>query len=122
MSSEMELMKMPEQPTTWAAVVHFLQHIPIAMQGAFMAFVIALLRLIYDGRENSWARKLIEATLCGFLALASGGTLDYFGLDSNMMLIPISAIIGFIGVEGLRDLARKYTKFHDKTPEENDND
>lgn len=76
-----------------------------------MAFVIALLRIIYDGRENSWARKIIESTLCGFLALTSGGALDYFGLDSNAMLIPISAMIGFIGVEGLRGLARQYVGF-----------
>lgn len=76
-----------------------------------MAFIIAMLRLIYDGRENSWARKLIEATLCGFLALASGGVLDWMGLDGKSMLIPISAIIGFIGVEGLRELARKHAGF-----------
>lgn len=76
-----------------------------------MAFVIAFLRIMYDGRENSWCRKVIEATLCGFLALASGGTLDYFGLDSNAMLIPISAMIGFIGVEGLRGLARRHINF-----------
>lgn len=102
---------MPDQPTTWAYIVSLLQSAPLALQGAFMSFVVAILRLTYDGRENSWARKFIEATLCGFLALASGGLLDWMGLDSTAMLLPVSAIIGFIGVEGLRELARRYTGF-----------
>lgn len=102
---------MPEQPSTWAYILNLLQSAPAALQGAFMAFVVAILRLIYDGREHLWTRKIIEATLCGFLALASGGILDWLGLDSTAMLLPVSAIIGFIGVEGLRELAHKYTGY-----------
>lgn len=91
---------MPDRPDTWNWLE---QHWPTLYAG-LLALIIAALRIIYGG--GTLRRMLIEAPLCGALALAASHGLPLLG-------IPVSAapffggIIGLLGVEGTRAAAKK---------------
>lgn len=62
---------MPEKPDTWAALWVALSN-PL-WQGAIMAILISCLRVLYDAKETSKSRIVIEALICGGLALSEIG-------------------------------------------------
>lgn len=79
------------------------------MQGAIMAFIIALLRIVWDGNETRPIRILLEASICGALSLCVTSIIDFFSLPASAA-ITIGGAIGFIGVTALRDLILRFIK------------
>lgn len=71
-------------------------------QGAIMASFIAVLRVLYDGKETKLFRVILEALICGSLSLCITSIVDIFGLPQSAA-ITIGGAIGFIGVTTLRD-------------------
>ncbi|ERN88542.1 endonuclease [Salmonella enterica subsp. enterica serovar Typhimurium str. CDC_2009K1288] len=66
-----------------------------------MAGLIAYGRLIYDGaRKNKW----LEGVLCGALSLCVTSALDVVGLPVSISPF-VGGIIGFVGVDKLREIA-----------------
>ncbi len=78
-------------------------------QGAIMAFIIACLRIVWDGTETRLVRILIEASICGALSLCATSIIDFFSLPANAA-ITIGGGIGFVGVTALRNMILKFIK------------
>ena len=72
-----------------------------------MAFVIAFLRVVYDGQESKWTHKLLESLICAGLTLTAGGAVRAMGLDTGWVLF-IGGLIGFIGADFVREKAKAY--------------
>lgn len=72
-----------------------------------MAFVLSVLRLIYEGKEQRWQRIFIESLICGALTLSASAVIDWAGMPHSMTTAAGGAI-GFIGVVKLRQMALKY--------------
>lgn len=95
---------MPGNTPQWLS---FLLDIPPTLQGAIMAFVISLLRVIYDEQESKWTRKLLESLICAGLTLAAGGAVRAMGLDTAWVLF-VGGLIGFMGADFVREKAKAY--------------
>lgn len=76
------------------------------LQGALMAMVIAILRVIYDEKNTKPWRIMLEALICGALSLCVTSIIEYFQLPENAS-ITIGGAIGFIGVTSLRNFILK---------------
>lgn len=81
----------------WKALFEF----PPAVQGAIMAFVISILRVIYDREETSFVRIILEGLICGALSLTFGSLVGALGFSDSMQLA-IGGAIGFMGVTQIR--------------------
>ena len=89
----------------WTVILGWLKLNWPTIYGAVLAVLIAYARIIYDGvnRKNRW----LEALLCGALALTINGFLEGVGLPSS--LTPFAGeMVGFIGVDKLREIAIKF--------------
>ena len=95
---------MPDRPETWAWLMAWLENNWPALYAGLLATLIAGLRVMYSG--GNLRRVMLEAPLCGLLALAASHGLALLG-------IPVSTgpffggIIGLLGVEWTRAQARK---------------
>ena len=94
---------MPEKdPNSWLAL---LQLIPESLQGAVMAFIVSMLRLMYDNKEPNWLRRLIEGFICAFLAYSVFALTKAFGMSTDFAFVG-SVLIGFLGADFVREKAR----------------
>jgi lambda family phage holin len=64
------------------------------------------LRIIYDRKETQALRILLEALICGFLAIGVGRAILALGLSTDWTLFSAS-FIGFFGTVTVRSLALK---------------
>ena len=70
------------------------------------AFVVAVIRVVYDGKEKRWVRVCMEAVICGLLTLAAGAAIGAMGWSSDWQLAA-GGVIGFLGSEFIRYTARR---------------
>lgn len=76
--------------------------------GAFlMGAIIAALRVVYDQKETQWTRICLESLICGTLGVGFGAGIDALGYDRNWTIFA-SCIIGFMGSQWVRALAKKF--------------
>lgn len=71
-----------------------------------LTMVTAFVRITYDAKEHKWQRKLLETLLCGLICLGFISFTSYMGWDSSLNGF-IGACVGFLGVDFIRDTARK---------------
>lgn len=76
------------------------------LQGAIMAFIIAMLRTLYDEKNPKFLRIVLESLICGTLSLCFTSLIEFFHLP-NSAAITLGGAIGFIGVNQLRELILK---------------
>jgi lambda family phage holin len=94
---------MPDKdPNTWAAI-WLAVSTSIEAKGAAMASAIAVLRVLYDGKEARWTRIILESLICGGLSMSATSVIRWGGLPDDMA-VAVGGAIGFIGVTALRDL------------------
>ena len=93
---------MDKDPTLWAEAWAFVTSLSAATKGAIMSFVIAYLRVMYDGKETHTVRTLLEALLCGALSLCATSVIKWLNMPQDMA-IAIGGAIGFFGVNTLRE-------------------
>lgn len=98
---------MPDQPSNWARVIEFITAYGLAFQGGLMAFIVAWLRITYDGEEKCWKAKLLDATLCALISAPVGFTLLELGM-STTFTIPVCSFIGLLGVDWIRGTVSNY--------------
>lgn len=91
-----------KDPTFWAEGWSFVTSLSAAAKGAIMAFFIAYLRIMYDGKETRKVATLLETLLCGALSLSATSVIKWLNMPPDMD-IAIGGAIGFIGVNTLRD-------------------
>ena len=85
---------------------------PPEVIGAVTAVLIAVLRVIYDGKERRPMRILLEAILCGALSFTASAGIEAVGLDPDWAIFA-GGMIGYLGADTARSVALKYLK--DKT-------
>ncbi|KJH73928.1 holin [Pseudomonas sp. ES3-33] len=96
---------MPERPDTWAWFVTWLEQNWPALYAGLLALIVATLRIIYGG--GTLRRIVVEAPLCGALALAASHGLSLLGIPASTAPF-FGGVIGLLGVEGTRAAARKF--------------
>ncbi|WP_263139414.1 phage holin, lambda family [Pseudomonas sp. RIT-PI-AD] len=93
-------------PLVWVALWHALS-ISAIWQGAIMASVVAVLRVLYDGKERRWTRILLEALICGALSRSASSLIEYMSWPASVA-VAMGGAIGFLGVSSIRDLLSRW--------------
>ncbi|WP_223537861.1 MULTISPECIES: phage holin, lambda family [Serratia] len=98
-------MKMKDNPDLWPGIVNALKALWPALGGSAIACAVCYARIIHDGerRKNKW----VEGILCGLLAFSVSNGLVYLGMPDGSDVFA-GAMIGFIGVEKLREYALRF--------------
>ena len=78
-----------------------------AVGGAIMAVVMSVIRVVYDRKETSILRIVLESLICGALSVSAGSALEALGYGQNWYLF-CGGMIGFMGSQSIRALANKY--------------
>ena len=93
---------MHEESTTLAKLI---DSIPESFRAALLAGVVAFLRIIYDGNESRWVRRILEAALCGAIALGVAHLVEALGMSSGWATF-LGAAIGLFGADQVREWGR----------------
>lgn len=99
-------MKMPEKnPDLWAALIAWLSiHAP-SVYAFLLSVTIAVVRVIYGGGTSR--QMILEGIMCGLATLTLVPLLQVIGLPESMATFA-GGLVGFIGVEKLRDIAIRF--------------
>lgn len=81
--------------------------LPEPFKAAVLATLIAVLRILYDGREPRFIRRAMEACLCGAIAFGLATGLEAMKVPSGMATF-IGAAIGLLGADKVREFAQRY--------------
>jgi lambda family phage holin len=99
-------MKMPDKsPDFWVKAWLILSD-PL-WQGAIMATVISGLRVLYEAKETSKRRIILEALICGGLSLSASSVIEWMAWPSSLS-VAAGGAIGFVGVTVIRELIIKF--------------
>lgn len=71
-----------------------------------LAAIVALLRILYDGKEPRWTRRLLESALCGAIALAISHLIQALGMSAGWATF-LGAAVGLFGADQVREWGRK---------------
>lgn len=80
--------------------------VPEPFRAATLAALVALLRIVYDGKEPRWFRRLLEAVLCGCIALGVAYLCEALGLRQGWATF-LGASIGLLGADQVREWGRR---------------
>ncbi|UYZ83186.1 phage holin, lambda family [Entomomonas sp. E2T0] len=94
-----------KDPNLWNWLIAAIEQSP-TIQGAVMAAIMAILRLLYDENETKPIRIALEAVTCGAMSLCITSIVEIFNLPQSAV-ITIGGAIGFIGVTALRNFILK---------------
>lgn len=81
--------------------------LPEPFKAAILATLIAIMRILYDGREPRFIRRAMEACLCGAIAFGLATGLEAMKVPSGMATF-IGAAIGLLGADKVREFAQQY--------------
>jgi lambda family phage holin len=81
--------------------------LPEPFKAAILATLIAVLRVVYDGREPRFVRRVMEACLCGAIAFGLATGLEAMEVPGGMATF-IGAAIGLLGADKVREFAQRY--------------
>lgn len=95
---------MPDRPESWAFLATWLEHNWPGLYSGLLAALIAALRVIYGG--GKLRQLVIEAPLCGALALSASHGLSLIGIPLTAAPF-FGGLIGLLGVEFVRAAATK---------------
>lgn len=97
---------MPEKdPNVWAALLGILSN--PTWGGAVMAIIISCLRALYEAKETSKVRILLESLICGALSLSASSVIEWMSWPPSLS-VGAGGMIGFIGVTAIRELIVKF--------------
>lgn len=98
--------KMPEKnPDLWAALLAWLAvHAP-SVYAFCLSVIVAVVRVVYGG--GTTRQMVLEGAMCGLATLTLVPLLQYLGLPESMATFA-GGLVGFIGVEKLRDIAIRF--------------
>ncbi|WON77565.1 phage holin, lambda family [Serratia sp. UGAL515B_01] len=93
---------MKQNPDIWMSLTLAAKAMWPTFGAAVVSGLVCYARIIHDGekRKNKW----VEGILCGFLAFGVSHGLEYLSLPQGTDVF-IGAVIGFIGVEKVREIA-----------------
>lgn len=93
---------MPERQVLEALI----ELLPEPFRAAILAIIVAMLRVVYDGKEPRWLRRMLEATLCGCIALGVAYLCEGLGLRQGWATF-LGASIGLLGADQVREIGRR---------------
>lgn len=99
------MLNMPDRPESWAKFWEAMSN-PL-LQGAIMAILISLLRVLYDAKETSKRRIIFEALICGGLSLSASSVIAWMEWPSNLS-VAAGGAIGFLGVTAIREMVTRF--------------
>jgi lambda family phage holin len=88
-------------------IVEIINNLPPALSGGLMAMFIATLRVVYDKEETRPIRVMLEATICGCLAITVSYLVDALGIDRDWSMF-LSGVIGYLGSHKVKRVAVKF--------------
>ncbi len=83
-----------------------LNNLPPEAGGVLMAIVLSTLRVLYDDKETSPMRVVLEALICGALSLTASSAIVALDLNINWAMF-CGGIIGYLGSTTIRAIALK---------------
>ncbi|AHD15266.1 phage holin, lambda family [Pseudomonas guariconensis] len=95
---------MPDRPETWAFLATWLENNWPGLYAGLLAALIAALRVVYGG--GKLRQLVIEAPLCGFVALSASHGLSLIGIPLTAAPF-FGGLIGLLGIEFVRAAAKK---------------
>ncbi|WP_448177364.1 phage holin, lambda family [Pseudomonas putida] len=95
---------MPDRPETWAFLATWLENNWPGLYAGLLAALIAALRVVYGG--GRLRQLVIEAPLCGFVALSASHGLSLIGIPLTTAPF-FGGLIGLLGIEFVRAAAKK---------------
>ncbi|WP_151883680.1 phage holin, lambda family [Pseudomonas putida] len=95
---------MPDRPETWAFLASWLENNWPGLYAGLLAALIAALRVVYGG--GKLRQLVIEAPLCGFVALSASHGLSLIGIPLTAAPF-FGGLIGLLGIEFVRAAAKK---------------
>lgn len=95
---------MPDRPETWAFMATWLENNWPGLYAGLLAALIAALRVVYGG--GKLRQLIIEAPLCGCVALSASHGLSLIGIPLTTAPF-FGGLIGLLGIEFVRAAAKK---------------
>lgn len=86
-------------------MLQILESLPEPIRAAALAAFVAMLRILYDGREPRWVRRFLEAMLCGTIALGVAHLVEALGMTQGWATF-LGASIGLYGADQVRTWGR----------------
>lgn len=80
---------------------------PEPVRAAVMSVGIAMLRIMYDGREPRIVRRILEALLCGAITFGASSGLQAIGAAPGWGVF-VGGAVGLLGADKVRELGRRY--------------
>ena len=80
--------------------------VPEPVRASGLAWLVAMVRIMYDGREPRWIRRILEATLCGLIALVVAVMAGAMKLDPGVATF-LGGAVGLLGADWVREKARQ---------------
>jgi len=80
--------------------------LPEPVRAALLASFISILRILYDGKEPRWARRFLEASLCGAISLGVANLVVALGMSSGWSVF-LGGAIGLFGADQVREWGRR---------------
>ncbi|GEM_PF-681761 len=95
-----------KDPSFWFLLLMALKENGLAMG---LAFVLAWLRIQYDGKETSTSRKFLEASIGSLIVLSVGLTVREFNFSYGWALAT-SGFVGALGIEYVRQFGKRWAE------------
>lgn len=96
---------MPEKdPNNWMSLW---MSLPEPARAALLSMGIAVLRILYDGREPRIVRRVLESLLCGAITFGASSGLHALGAAAGWGVF-VGGAVGLLGADKVRELARRY--------------
>lgn len=93
-----------KDPSFWMVIILALREHGLAVA---LAFILSYVRILYDDKESSPVRQLLEAMLGALLVLLVGLAAEKFGMSSGWSYA-VAGFVGVLGVNQVRAMARKW--------------
>jgi lambda family phage holin len=87
-------------------IADMIDSLPEPFRAALLAMIVALMRILYDGKEPRWTRRLLESALCGAIALAISHLIQALGMSAGWATF-LGAAVGLFGADQVREWGRK---------------
>lgn len=97
-------MKIEDNPMPWKDPDIWLNAKIVA---PLFAFVLSFLRTIYINDGNTWGRRFLESTICGFITLSATYAIDAMGIHGDWKYA-VAGCIGFLGIDYVRSVAKRF--------------
>lgn len=92
-----------------SSLMKLIEMLPEPARAAVLAALIALVRVVYDGKEPRWIRRTLESVLCGLIALGISSLVQALGMADGWSTF-IGASVGLFGADKVREWGQRFAE------------